>query len=136
MPTPPDGVDVITILRHATRGGTAAAWAAANPVLAPREEGIETDTMRRKVGDGATTWLALPYFRESDLGRWYEQPCPTPTIGYVTVTHNKGRDPVAWTFLETATGVFYDINCNVLVSGVSARVNLDISLVGKILLTF
>ena len=43
------------------RGDTAAAWAAANPVLAAREVGWETDSRRSKIGDGATAWNALPY---------------------------------------------------------------------------
>lgn len=43
------------------RGGTAAAWTSTNPILAPREEGIETDTGRRKVGDGVTPWVGLDY---------------------------------------------------------------------------
>jgi len=43
------------------RGGTAAAWTTANPVLAQREMGIETDTQFYKIGDGVTAWNALPY---------------------------------------------------------------------------
>jgi len=43
------------------RGGTAAEWAAANPILAARECGVETDTHRLKVGDGVTAWATLPY---------------------------------------------------------------------------
>ena len=44
------------------RGGTAAEWAEANPVLAAREPGVETDTSRQKIGDGVTPWTDLPYF--------------------------------------------------------------------------
>lgn len=47
--------------RFQLRGGTAAEWAAANPVLASREPGVETDTRKWKVGDGTTLWAALPY---------------------------------------------------------------------------
>lgn len=43
------------------RRGTAAQWTTANPVLAVGEEGLETDTGRRKVGDGAANWAARPY---------------------------------------------------------------------------
>jgi len=43
------------------RGGTAAEWTAANPVLASRETGVETDTGQAKVGDGSTAWADLPY---------------------------------------------------------------------------
>lgn len=44
-------------LRH----GTAASWAAANPLLAVGEAGLETDTNKFKFGDGVTNWNALPY---------------------------------------------------------------------------
>jgi len=43
------------------RGGTAAQWTAANPVLAEREVGVETDTGLFKIGNGASVWSALPY---------------------------------------------------------------------------
>lgn len=43
------------------RRGTAAEWTAANPVLLDGEEGYETDTRRRKVGDGSTDWNSLLY---------------------------------------------------------------------------
>ena len=43
------------------RGGTAATWTSANPVLLANEPGWETDTLRIKVGDGSTAWNGLPY---------------------------------------------------------------------------
>ena len=49
------------------RGGTAAAWTSANPVLAAREIGVETDTLKLKVGDGTTAWSSLSYFGYSSL---------------------------------------------------------------------
>ena len=45
-------------LRH----DTAANWTANNPTLAAAEAGVETDTNKVKLGDGATAWTALPYF--------------------------------------------------------------------------
>lgn len=42
------------------RRGTAAQWAAANPVLAPGEPGFESDTGKQKIGTGAA-WSATPY---------------------------------------------------------------------------
>ncbi|UYL87406.1 minor tail protein [Arthrobacter phage Pureglobe5] len=56
------------------RGGTAAQWAAANPVLAEREIGLEADTLKLKWGDGTTAWNSLPYFTSrpaSDESRGY-----------------------------------------------------------------
>jgi hypothetical protein len=43
------------------RGDTAANWTSANPTLASREFGYETDTGKVKVGDGSTAWTSLAY---------------------------------------------------------------------------
>jgi hypothetical protein len=43
------------------RGGTAAEWALANPVLSAREMGLETDTAKFKFGNGTAHWATLPY---------------------------------------------------------------------------
>lgn len=49
------------------RRDTAANWAAANPVLALAEPGLETDTQLIKYGDGATAWNSLPYAGASPI---------------------------------------------------------------------
>ena len=41
--------------------GLAAKWTEKNPVLLAGEIGIETDTLKMKVGDGTTNWKALGY---------------------------------------------------------------------------
>lgn len=41
------------------RGGTAAEWAAVNPVLAERELGVDEDTGVLKIGNGVTAWANL-----------------------------------------------------------------------------
>ena len=41
--------------------GTEAEWTASNYVLAAGEEGYESDTKKRKVGDGSTAWNSLAY---------------------------------------------------------------------------
>lgn len=43
------------------RRGTAALWTSVNPILADGEQGYETDTGLRKVGNGVDTWNALSY---------------------------------------------------------------------------
>lgn len=48
------------------RGDTAANWTLANPVLQDREIGLETDTRRYKIGNGASAWSALPYNQIGD----------------------------------------------------------------------
>lgn len=44
------------------RRGNAAAWTAANPILAQGELGMEIDTFKMKVGNGSSPWTALSYF--------------------------------------------------------------------------
>src|SRR5690606_6707660 len=43
------------------RNGIAALWTSANPTLLAGEPGYETDTLKYKIGDGATAWNSLPY---------------------------------------------------------------------------
>jgi hypothetical protein len=43
------------------RRDTAANWTSANPTLAEGEMGLETDTSKYKIGDGATAWNSLAY---------------------------------------------------------------------------
>lgn len=48
------------------RQGTAAAWAAKDPILAQGEYGLETDTFLLKIGDGIRIWTNLPYLNKFD----------------------------------------------------------------------
>lgn len=48
------------------RRGSAAIWSARNPVLLAGELGLETDTLRLKIGNGEAAWNALPYYTTSD----------------------------------------------------------------------
>lgn len=43
------------------RRDTAANWTSANSVLHAGELGIETDTLKLKIGNGATAWNSLAY---------------------------------------------------------------------------
>lgn len=49
------------------RRDTAANWASTNPVLAAGEQGYESNTGLSKIGDGTSTWTALPYLGVSRL---------------------------------------------------------------------
>lgn len=51
--------------RIQVRRGTAAQWTAANPTLAAGEFGLDTDSGRVKIGDGAALWSALPYLGQT-----------------------------------------------------------------------
>lgn len=52
------------------RRDTAANWASLNPVLDSWETGAETDTGKRKRGDGATAWNGLSYEGAPGTGPW------------------------------------------------------------------
>lgn len=56
------------------RNDTAANWGITNPVLLKGELGIELDTEKIKVGDGATAWNELEYF-----GNYVEKKAAAPT---------------------------------------------------------
>jgi len=43
------------------RRGTAAQWTSTNPTLAAGEWGLETDTLKTKIGNGSTLWNSLAY---------------------------------------------------------------------------
>lgn len=47
--------------RLQNRHDTAANWTSNNPTLAVGEIGLETDTTKYKIGDGATAWNSLAY---------------------------------------------------------------------------
>ena len=44
------------------RRDTAANWTSSAAVLAQGEVGVETDTLKAKIGDGSTAWASLGYF--------------------------------------------------------------------------
>lgn len=50
------------------RRGTAAQWAAHNPVLMAGEPGLETDTGNFRIGNGVTAWLSLTPFASRIIG--------------------------------------------------------------------
>ncbi len=49
------------------RRGLASSWTSANPTLAEGELGLETDTLRLKIGDGTTAWGALAYYSTGEI---------------------------------------------------------------------
>ena len=55
-------------LKIQLRRGTASEWTTANPVLMQGEMGVETDTLKVKLGDGTTAWTSLQYFTQGVKG--------------------------------------------------------------------
>lgn len=69
------------------RRGTAALWTSTNPTLAIGETGLETDTMKTKVGDGTTAWNSLAY-----QGANYSTVGHTHTVSQLSDATTIGKD--------------------------------------------
>ena len=69
---------------------TAAAWAAANPVLYSGEIGLETDTSKFKIGNGSTAFNSLSYFNGDLSGSSLN------ALGDVTITSAADGDFLRW----------------------------------------
>jgi hypothetical protein len=72
-------------VRIQLRRGSAAAWVAANPILADGELGLEVDTRFYKIGDGLTPWNALEYaslrsIDQATVIEMNEQATPAPPL--------------------------------------------------------
>ena len=71
------------------RRDTSANWTSANPTLAQGEMGIETNTLKMKIGDGVTAWASLAYY--SSMGSHLVRGTFTNTnlaSHILTITHN------------------------------------------------
>lgn len=80
--------EIIIVQRMWQRRGTAAEWAAQNPVLAAGEIGVElgataSDPQRLKIGNGSTAWASLAWAGGGGGGgTWYTgTAAPTPALG-------------------------------------------------------
>jgi hypothetical protein len=67
-------------VRFQLRRDTAANWTSVNPVLALGEPGVETDTLKVKVGNGSTAWNSLSYSISQDFSDITNK--PTTLAGY------------------------------------------------------
>jgi len=67
-------------VRFQLRRDTAANWTSANPTLALGEPGVETDTLKVKVGTGTTAWNSLAYSITKDFNDLTNP--PTTLAGY------------------------------------------------------
>ena len=76
-------------LRH----DTSANWTSVNPVLLAGEVGIETDTLKQKIGDGSTAWNSLSYDAGSTALQSITSSNVTTALGYTPV--NKAGDTMS-----------------------------------------
>ena len=111
--------EVIIVQRMWQRRGTAAEWAAQDPVLAAGEIGVElgataADPQRVKVGNGVSAWSALPWAGGGSGGGsvWYNgSGVPVPAIGndgdqYLDTTTSDvyAKESGAWVFKVNIKG--------------------------------
>ena len=100
-------------VRFQLRRDTAANWASANSVLALGEPGVETDTLKVKVGDGSTAWNSLAYSITKDFADLTNTPTTLAAYGItdalslaqLSVTQNSASGTGALSY-NNATGVF------------------------------
>jgi len=78
--------DKVISVKLRTRYDTAANWATNNPTLLSGELGIESDTLKMKVGNGSTVWDSLPYLLNGDAFQ-----------AATTITVNTGASPALGT---------------------------------------
>lgn len=71
------------------RRGTASQWTSTNPTLAAGEWGLETDTLKTKIGDGATAWTSLAYQGAGDVTLTGTQTLTNKTLTTPVITNPK-----------------------------------------------
>lgn len=105
------------------RRGTAGQWAAANPVLAQGEPGVDTTTGALRIGDGTRAWLDLPEFRDADA-----LAAPKPALDVVRVEALSGGtyvlDPAVATYFSLDLGGDVALSDAGFVEGQSVTVEL------------
>lgn len=84
------------------RRDTAADWTTNDPTLLAGEVGLETDTNRLKIGDGATAWSSLDYFGRT---------VPTVHIRFSDITTSDPDNPTlseveTWATAQSVTASF------------------------------
>jgi hypothetical protein len=63
------------------RRDTASNWSSANPTLSGGEIGIETDTLKFKLGNGSTAWTSLNYYATPELNDTGDVTITSPSSG-------------------------------------------------------
>ena len=111
--------EIIIVQRMWQRRGTAAEWAAQNPVLAAGEIGVElgataSDPQRFKIGNGSTAWASLAWAGGGGGGgsTWYSAAgAPSAALGveddqYLNTSNGDvyARGPVNWTLTGNIRG--------------------------------
>jgi hypothetical protein len=112
-------------VRIQLRRGTAAEWISANTVLADAEPGVERDTGKFKLGDGATAWNSLAYF----TGAGGSDPTITPKLASGTIVGHRvvrcvDAAEVAYTDVTDPNQVFSTLGISLNSAAPAAVVNV------------
>lgn len=81
--------DKVISVKLRTRYDSAANWTSNNPTLLSGELGIESDTLKMKVGNGSTTWTSLAYLLNGNVFQ-----------AATTITVNTGASPALGTVVN------------------------------------
>jgi len=118
------------------RRDTAALWASVNPVLSSGEIGIESDTLKFKIGNGVTAWNSLAYDESSIPAHSHS---PTDVTGTAVVTDDSrltdARTPTAHD--NTKHSATYIVQANAVVpnGAITGATNTKITYDAKGLVT-
>ena len=106
------------------RRDSASVWTSVNPTLALGEPGVETDTYKVKVGDGATAWTSLPYTITTQFTDLNGK--PTTIAGYgIADAYTKAQvDAIIESPSGNLTGSVFADDSTIMVDGVAATLNL------------
>ena len=111
------------------RRGTSAEWAAANPILAQGEIGIDLDVNRFKVGTGLTSWNYLNYTAVFDV----VVQSPTAPIVYPTFANASGTTNIGIASTGSTSVVYIPSSGNLGIGTTNATSKLTVS--GNLLVT-
>ncbi len=90
-------------VRFQLRRDTASNWASVNPVLELGEPGVETDTLKLKIGDGTTAWSSLGYTISNQFGDL--NGLPTTLAGYGITDAGDVTDASTTTFTNKSGNI-------------------------------
>jgi hypothetical protein len=119
------------------RRDTAANWTSANPVLDLGEPGVETDTLKLKIGNGSTPWNSLDYSVIRDFAELANKPttlagygitdAATSAQGALADTALQPGDGLSGAFVGDVTGSVFADDSTLLVDAVNGIVTADVT---------
>ena len=90
------------------RRGAAATWSSTNPVLAAGEFGLETDSSKMKMGNGASNWNSLPYLVKQTDNVLVENNTVSATNGNLVLAAGSGGNVMIGSYRVVTTDDLFD----------------------------